>query len=112
MSKWGKTLLGLAAVGGAVAAGAIYLTKKNKCEECEGCDADFEDDDFDLDSDLKPVERGYVSLTPSADAEEEAIEEKVEEAIDAAEEKVEEVIDAVEEKVEEVIDAVEEKIEE
>lgn len=80
MSKWGKTLLGLAAVGGAVAAGALYLTKKNKCEECEGCDADFEDEDFDLDSDLKPVERGYVSLTPSADAEaEEAVEDKVEE---------------------------------
>ena len=77
MSKWGKTLLGLAAVGGAVAAGALYLTKKNKCEECEGCDADFEDEDFDLDSDLKPVERGYVSLTPSA--EEEAVEESAEE---------------------------------
>ena len=78
MSKWGKTLLGLAAVGGAVAAGALYLTKKNKCEECEGCEADFEDEDFDLDSDLKPVERGYVSLTPSADAEE-TVEDKVEE---------------------------------
>ena len=77
MSKWGKTLLGLAAVGGAVAAGALYLTKKNKCEECEGCDVDFEDEDFDLDSDLKPVERGYVSLTPSA--EEEAVEEPAEE---------------------------------
>ena len=81
-SKWGKTFLGLAAVGTAVAAGALYLTKKNKCEECDGCDADFEDEDFDLDSDLKPVERGYVSLTPSADAEEETAEETVEEAVE------------------------------
>ena len=86
MAKWGKTLLGLAAVGGAVAAGALYLTKKNKCE---GCDVDFEDEDFDLDSDLKPVERGYVSLTPSADTEEEAS-EVPETADEVAEEVVEE----------------------
>ena len=55
MSKWGKTLLGLAAVGGAVAAGALYLTKKNKCEECDDCEFEMEDEDFDLDSDLKPA---------------------------------------------------------
>ena len=106
-SKWGKTFLGLAAVGTAVAAGALYLTKKNKCEECDGCDADFEDEDFDLDSDLKPVERGYVSLTPSADEEEsvaEAVEDKVEEVIEAAEDKVEEVIEAAEDKIEEVLE--------
>lgn len=81
-SKWAKTLLGLAAVGGAIAAGALYLTKKNKCEECDDCDVDLEDEDFDLDSDLKPVDRGYVSLTPSADedsAEETAEEEAVSE---------------------------------
>ena len=82
-SNWGKTLLGLAAVGGAVAAGALYLTKKNKCEDCEDVDFDLEDEDFDLDSDLKPVERGYVSLTPSA--EEESAEEVVEEAEEVAE---------------------------
>jgi len=87
-SKWGKTVLGLAAVGGAVAAGALYLSKKNKCEECEGCDVDFEDEDFDLDSDLKPVgDRGYVSLTPSA--EEEAVEEETAEE-EVAEEATEE----------------------
>ena len=79
MAKWGRTILGLAAVGGVVAAGALYLTKKNKCEECDSCDEDFEDEDFDLDSDLKPVERGYVSLTPSSDAAEEVAEETVEE---------------------------------
>ena len=83
MAKWGRTILGLAAVGGVVAAGALYLTKKNKCEECDCCDEDFEDEDFDLDSDLKPVERGYVSLTPSSDTEEDAVEE-------AADEKTEE----------------------
>lgn len=80
-SKLGKTLLGLAAVGGAVAAGALYLSKKNKCEECDGCDVDFEDEDFDLDSDLKPVDRGYVSLTPSVDAEEATEAEPAEEAV-------------------------------
>ena len=78
MSKWGKTLLGLAVAGGAVAAGALYLTKKNKCEECDDCDFEMEDEDFDLDSDLKPAsERGYVSLTPSS---EDAVEEVVEDA--------------------------------
>ena len=81
-SKWGKTILGLAAVGGAIAAGALYLTKKNKCDECEECDVDFEDEDFDLDSDLKPAsERGYVSLTPSSEEDaEDAVEEVVEDA--------------------------------
>ena len=80
MSKWGKTLLGLALAGGAVAAGALYLTKKNKCEECDDCDFEMEDEDFDLDSDLKPAsERGYVSLTPSVEEAVETCEEKVEE---------------------------------
>ena len=82
MSNWGKTLLGLAVAGGAVAAGALYLTKKNKCEECDDCDFEMEDEDFDLDSDLKPAsERGYVSLTPSSEEDaEDAVEEVVEDA--------------------------------
>ena len=97
MSKWGKTLLGLAAVGGAVAAGALYYTKKNKCAEDEAFDDVFEDDDFDLDSDLKPVtDREYVPLTPSANeeaaeeavAEETAVEEEA--AVEEAEESTEE----------------------
>ena len=97
MSKWGKTLLGLAAVGGAVAAGALYYTKKNKCTEDEAFEDVFEDDDFDLDSDLKPVtDREYVPLTPSANeeaaCEEAACEEACEEAVEetAAEATVEE----------------------
>lgn len=81
-SKWGKTILGLAAVGGAIAAGALYLTKKNKCDECEECDVDFEDEDFDLDSDLKPADRGYVSLTPSADEEKMDETDEVTEAVE------------------------------
>ena len=93
MSKWKKTLLGLAAVGGAVAAGALYFTKKNACKECDECDIEFEDEDFDLDSDLKPVDREYVSLTPAsneevveeAPAEEPVAEEITEEAAEEAE---------------------------
>lgn len=97
MSKWGKTLLGLAAVGGAVAAGALYYAKKNKCTEDEAFEDVFEDDDFDLDSDLKPVtDREYVPLTPSANeeaaveavAEETAVEEEA--AVEEAEESTEE----------------------
>ena len=89
MSKWGKTLLGLAAVGGAVAAGALYYKKMMKDTEDEALEDVFEDDDFDLDSDLKPVtDREYVPLTPSAtedDAEEEVVEEASEDAEEAEE---------------------------
>ena len=102
-SNWGKTLLGLAAVGGAVAAGALYLSKKNKCEDCEDPDFELEDEDFDLDSDLKPVDRGYVSLTPSA---EEAIEEteptaETEEVVEEEKEPAAETEEVVEEEKEE-----------
>ena len=90
-SKWGKTILGLVAVGGAVVAGALYLSKKNKCEDCDDFDAEFEDEDFDLDGDLKPAaDRGYVSLTPSAEADEEVAEKAEEEATEEAEEVIEE----------------------
>ena len=46
MAKWSKKLLGLAAIGSA-AAGLVYY---------------LEDEDFDLDNDLQPVDRGYVDL--------------------------------------------------
>lgn len=96
MSKWGKTLLGLAVAGGAVAAGAIYLTKKNKCEECDDLDFELEDEDFDLDSDLKPVtNRGYVSLTPSAEEIVEEVEDTVEEVVEKAEDTVEEIAEEI-----------------
>lgn len=69
MKDWGKKLLGLAAIGGAIA-GAVYYFKKIETTD-EDFDDDFEDEDFDLDEDLKPVtDRGYVSLTPAAQDEE------------------------------------------
>ncbi|MGN1267421.1 MAG: hypothetical protein ACI4UH_05730 [Dorea sp.] len=69
MANWKKALIGAAALGGAVVAGAVYyVKKKNSCED-EDFENDFEDEDFDLDDDLKPVEREYVSLTPSSDNE-------------------------------------------
>lgn len=64
MAKWIKRILGLAAVGGAVA-GIIYYFKKFDSDTEEDFSEDFEDEDFDLDSDLKPAsDREYVSLTP------------------------------------------------
>ena len=62
MAKWLKKVLGAAAVGGA-AAGALYYWKKNMVDTAEFED-DFEDEDFDLDDDLKPAsDREYVSLS-------------------------------------------------
>lgn len=64
MAKWIKRLLGLAAIGGAAAGLVYYFKSKNvDADEFEDC---FEDNDFDLDSDLKPADREYVSLTPAA----------------------------------------------
>ena len=71
MKKWGKSIIGLAALGSALAGLIYYFKKKESCED-DDFDDDFEDDDFDLDSDLKPVsDREYVSLNPSAKNEEE-----------------------------------------
>lgn len=76
MAKWCKKLLGLAAIGAAVA-GLIYYFKKNDTCEDDEFSEDFEDEDFDLDSDLKPVsDREYVPLTPSAKDEEAPMEEQ------------------------------------
>lgn len=69
MAKWCKKLLGLAAIVTAVA-GLIYYFKKNDTCEDDEFSEDFEDEDFDLDSDLKPVsDREYVPLTPSPNPE-------------------------------------------
>lgn len=66
MAKWCKKLLGLAAIGTAVVGLIYYFRKNDTCEDNE-FSADFEDEDFDLDSDLNPVsDREYVPLTPSA----------------------------------------------
>ena len=76
MAKWGKKLLGL-----------------------DDFDDELDDDDFDLDNDLKPVgERGYVPLTPKKEAEDadasddEKAPEAVEEADKADEEHIDEAI--------------------
>lgn len=70
MSKFFKKILGVAAIGTAVA-GAIYYFKKNQ-ESDEDFEDEFEDEDFDLDNDLKPVtDREYVSLTPKSKEEKE-----------------------------------------
>lgn len=72
MSKWTKRLLSLAAIGGAVA-GLVYLLKKSdSCDEEDYMD-DFEDEDFDLDNDLKPVtDREYVPLNTASKSEEDS----------------------------------------
>lgn len=70
-NKWGKRLLGLVAVGAAVGGVVAYLNKKNDCcnSEDEFSD-DFENEDFDLDEDLKEAtSREYVSLTPDTSSE-------------------------------------------
>ena len=64
MAKWSKKLLGLAAIGSA-AAGLVYYLKKSKKDEDDDFNDDFEDEYFDLDNDLQPVDRGYVDLNAS-----------------------------------------------
>ena len=59
----------------AAVAGVIYFFKNNRSSDEDIFEDDFEDEDFDLDEDLKPAgDRGYVSLTPKAEEKEEATE--------------------------------------
>ena len=82
MAKWMKKLLGLAAIGSA-AAGLVYYFKKSKKDEAEYFNDDFEDEDFDLDNDLQPIDRGYVDLNAGKASPEEADDaEETEEAED------------------------------
>lgn len=91
MAKWGKKLLGLAAIGGA-AAGLVYYLKSKEELDLDDFDDELDDDDFDLDNDLKPVgERGYVPLTPKKEAED-ADASDDEEADKADEEHIDEAI--------------------
>ncbi|MDE6956863.1 MAG: hypothetical protein K2O96_02025 [Lachnospiraceae bacterium] len=74
MDKFLKRLLGIAAIGAAVA-GVVYYLKQNQASD-EEFEDDFEDEDFDLDNDLKPVgDREYVSLTPKEEASDDSCEE-------------------------------------
>lgn len=69
MDKFLKRVLGIAAIGAAVA-GVVYYLKQNQVSD-EDFEDEFEDEDFDLDNDLKPVgDREYVSLTPKTSEEE------------------------------------------
>lgn len=62
MSKWIKRAAVLGAVG-AAAAGLVCYLKKSSAEMTDSDMDDFEDEDFDLDNDLKPVtDREYVPL--------------------------------------------------
>nr|WP_296093476.1 hypothetical protein [uncultured Dorea sp.] len=71
MAKWSKKILGLAAIGSA-AAGLVYYFKKSKKWDEDDFNDDFEDEDFDLDNDLQPVDRGYVNLNASKETTEDA----------------------------------------
>lgn len=86
MANWSKKILGLAVVGSAVA-GLVYYFKKKDSSVDDEFTEDFEDEDFDLDNDLKSVaDREYVPLTPSAkeeDAKEDDCTEATSEAADS-----------------------------
>jgi len=70
MKKLFKLIAGAAAIG-VFAAGIVYLAKKQASDDAEDIFSDdFEDEDFDLDDDLGPVEREYVSLNAEAKTEE------------------------------------------
>ena len=84
MSKFFKRALGLAAVGGAVAAGVAYYLKKE--DNSDNFLDEFDDDFATVDSDSS--EREYVPLNtaPKAEAEEDKTkEDKTEEAVTPSE---------------------------
>ena len=103
MSKWSKRLLGLAAMGSAIA-GLVYYLKKSDSPNEEDMTDDFEDEDFDLDHDLKPVsDREYVPLNTQPKTEEAVKDDEAEEAdveADVETEEAKEEVEAAEEAVE------------
>ena len=54
MAKWGKKLLGLAAIGGA-AAGLVYYLKSKEELDLDDFDDELDDDDFDLDNETQTL---------------------------------------------------------
>mgnify|MGYP006982655309 CR=1 FL=1 len=59
--------LGLAAVGTGIGLIIAYFCKDSDAVSEYDCTEDMEEEDFDLDNDLKPVsERGYVHLNKAA----------------------------------------------
>lgn len=115
MSKWSKRLLGLAAMGSAIA-GLVYYLKKSDSPKEEEMTDDFEDEDFDLDHDLKPVsDREYVPLNTQPKTEEAVKDDEAEEAdveADVEAEETEEVEAAGEDETSEEAVETEEKAEE
>lgn len=76
MKKSLKWLGGLALVGTAAGLITAYFCKQKDSDEDWDDELDFaEDEDFDLDSDLKPIDREYVSLNKTASEKENISEE-------------------------------------
>ena len=113
MKKYVKWLLGAAAIGSSIGLIIAHFCKKSKKDNNEETAA-MEEEDFDLDSDLKPSsERGYVSLNKTQEtANEEAVDSSVAEPENEAKpaDSSEEVADAEESETKEnTSDAVETK---
>ena len=71
MKKYVKWLLGAAAIGSSIGLIIAHFCKNSKRHNSEETAA-MEEEDFDLDSDLKPSsERGYVSLNKTQENPEE-----------------------------------------
>lgn len=76
MKKSLKWLGGLALVGTAVGLITAYFCNQKDSDEDWDDELDFaEDEDFDLDNDLKPIDREYVSLNKTASEKESVSEE-------------------------------------
>ena len=72
MKKFLKWFLGITAVCSVIGLLIAYFCKDNENDELDDYDDYEEDDDFDLDNDLKPVEnREYVPLNKSEEKPEE-----------------------------------------
>ena len=96
MKKFLKWFLGITAVCSVIGLLIAFFCKDNENEEMDDYDDYEEDDDFDLDNDLKPVEnREYVPLNKT---DEKTVEDEVEETepVEEAEE-VEETTEETEE---------------
>ena len=89
MKKFLKWFLGITAVCSIIGLLIAYFCRDNENEELDDYDEYEEDEDFDLDNDLKPVEnREYVPLNKSEETTEET--EEINEESDKVEEDKEE----------------------
>ena len=66
--KWSKFLLALAGIGAAIGIGIAFFKKKqHTLDDNSEFSDDFEDEDFDLDSDLEPVTQRILCFAQSGD---------------------------------------------